>query len=169
MFNDQHDCQASFGSNVLLRKPARMRVSLGIPCALAPFLIKETVFLLSDFRQASERQKTRSRLSLADCLLSGARSCWIGSVCLCLGRGVLVTLALAVPLRRRCSSRGEPVTLRVRRVRLNHSEDVRTEKSTLLSSRSWTVVSYPAEPDRLFERMLGCPVGEELCWELIHG
>ena len=26
--DDQHDCQASVGSNVLLRKPARMRVAL---------------------------------------------------------------------------------------------------------------------------------------------
>ena len=46
-----HDCRAFVGSNALLRKPARMRVALsataGILSALAPLLIKETVFLLS--------------------------------------------------------------------------------------------------------------------------
>ena len=47
--------------SVLLRKAARMRVSLsataGILSALAPLLIKETVYLLSGYRQASERQE----------------------------------------------------------------------------------------------------------------
>ena len=59
MFDDQHDCQASVGSNIF--KQARMRVALsataGILSALAPLLIKETVFFLSEYRQASERQE----------------------------------------------------------------------------------------------------------------
>ena len=38
-----------------------------------------------------------------------------------------MTLALVVLLRYRCSSRVEPAALRVRRVRLNLSEDVRSE------------------------------------------
>ena len=57
----QHECQAFVGSNVLLCKPARMRVALfattGILSALALLLTKETVFPLSEYRQASERQE----------------------------------------------------------------------------------------------------------------
>ena len=57
-----HDCcQASVGSNALLRTQARVRVALSstanILSALALLLIKETVFLLSGYRQASERQE----------------------------------------------------------------------------------------------------------------
>ena len=51
------------------------------------------------------------------------------------GTGVLVSLALAVILRYLCSSRVEPANLRVCRVRLNHSEDVRTERSSVAQSR----------------------------------
>ena len=60
-FDDQHDCQAFVGSSVLRGKPSRTRVSVpataGILSALAPLLIKETVFLMSENRQASERQE----------------------------------------------------------------------------------------------------------------
>ena len=46
---------------MLLRKPVRMRVALsavaGILSASALLLIKDTVFLLSEYRQASERQE----------------------------------------------------------------------------------------------------------------
>ena len=52
MFDDQHECQAFVGTNVVLRKPARMRVALSatasILSALARLLIKETAFLLSE-------------------------------------------------------------------------------------------------------------------------
>ena len=61
MLDEWHDCQAFVGSNVLLRKPARMRVAFSAPadvlCALAPILISETDFLLSELRQASEQQE----------------------------------------------------------------------------------------------------------------
>ena len=53
--------QAFVGSNVLLRTPARMRVALSATASIfsvvAPLLIKETGFLLSEYRQASERQE----------------------------------------------------------------------------------------------------------------
>ena len=49
--------------------------------------------------------------------------------------GALVALVLAMILRYLCSSRVEPATLRVRRARLDHSEDVRTEKSNVAQSR----------------------------------
>ena len=55
MCDGQHDSQASVGSNVLHRKPVRMRVTLsataGVLSALTPLLIKETVFFLSENRQ----------------------------------------------------------------------------------------------------------------------
>ena len=61
MFDDQHDCEASVSSNMLNRKPARMRVALsataGILSALAPLLITETAFLLSEYRLVSYRQE----------------------------------------------------------------------------------------------------------------
>ena len=61
MFDDPPDCQACVGSNVLLSKPACMRVALSatacIHSALALLLIKETVFFLSEYRQASMRQE----------------------------------------------------------------------------------------------------------------
>ena len=61
MFDDQHDCQAFVGSSVLHCKPARLRVALcataGSLSTLAPLLIKETVSLLMEFRQVSERQE----------------------------------------------------------------------------------------------------------------
>ena len=65
MFDDQHDYQASVGSNVLLRKPARtLSATAGILSALAPLLIKETGLILSEHRQAFERQEL-ARKSLA--------------------------------------------------------------------------------------------------------
>ena len=78
MFDDQHDCQAFVRSSVLLYKPARIRVALsatkGILSALAPLLIKETVFLLSEHRQASERQEPRVVWNLRLlCLISSVR------------------------------------------------------------------------------------------------
>ena len=73
MFDDQRHCQAFGGSNVLLLRPARMRVALsataGILSPLAPLLIKETVFLLSEYRQASVRQELahKSTCPIVDC------------------------------------------------------------------------------------------------------
>ena len=52
-----------------------------------------------------------------------------------LGTGVRVALALASILRYLCTYRVEPATLRVWRVRLNQSEDVRTERSHVAQSR----------------------------------
>ena len=61
MFDGQHDSEASVGSNVLHRKPARIRVVLsptaGVLSALTPLLIKEASFLLSENRQSSEGQE----------------------------------------------------------------------------------------------------------------
>ena len=51
------------------------------------------------------------------------------------GAVVLVALGLAVILRYLCSSRVEPASLRVRRVRLNNSEDVRIDDSNVAKSR----------------------------------
>ena len=61
MLDHQHYCQAFVGSSVLLCKPGRLRVALsataGSLSAVSPLLIEETVFLLMDFRQVSERQE----------------------------------------------------------------------------------------------------------------
>ena len=40
---------------------------------------------------------------------------------------------------------------------------------TSLNPGSQIVVSYPGEPDRFFERILGWPVGEGTCWVSIGG
>ena len=40
---------------------------------------------------------------------------------------------------------------------------------TSLSPGSRIVVSYPCEPDRFFERILGWPVGDGTCWVSIGG
>ena len=65
------------------------------------------------------------------------------------GARVFVALALAVILRYLLCSRIEPVALRVRRVRLNCSEDVRTDESKVAQSRisdrrvvSWCAGSF---------------------------
>ena len=62
------------------------------------------------------------------------------------GADVFVALALAVILRHLYSSRVVPASLRVRRVRLEHSEDGRTEKFNF--AQSWIsdrrVVSWGA-------------------------
>ena len=133
--------------SVLLCKPACMRVAFsataGIVFALAPLslLIKDTVCLLSECRQAPERQELSVQVpswiaqNLRLLFRSGSFRFSVDWV-----RGVLVALALASILLYLCSSWVEPATLRVRRVRLNHSEDV----------RSRIVVS--------FERILGWPV-----------
>ena len=58
MFDDQHELS---NSSALRGKPARMRVALsataGIHSALAPLVVKETGFLISEYRQASEQQE----------------------------------------------------------------------------------------------------------------
>ena len=119
-----------------------MRVALsataGILSALAPLLIKETVFLLLEYRQALERQELahKSTCPIVICLepevaeldfefpfLSG------------LGAGVFLALALAVIPRCLSSSRVEPASLRAGRVRLNRSEDGRTEESNVAEFR----------------------------------
>ena len=51
------------------------------------------------------------------------------------GAGVFVALALAVILRYLYSSRVHPASLRVLRVRLNHSDDGRTSESNVAQSR----------------------------------
>ena len=51
------------------------------------------------------------------------------------GAGVFLALALPVILGYLCSSRVESASLRVRRVRLNHSEDGRTDESDFAQSR----------------------------------
>ena len=175
MFDNQHDCQASVGSCVLCGKTTRIPVALSatasIPSALAPLLIKETVFLLSEFRQASERHELAhdSTCPILICPEPEVADLDFEVPFLCgLGTGVLIALALAVILRYLCSSRVEPATLRVRRVRLNHSEDVRTEESNV-NQGSRIVVSYPGEPDRLCERILGWPVGRGTCWVSVGG
>ena len=85
---------------------------------------------------------------------------------LSLGYGCTFTLALAVTLRFVCSSRGEPVTLRVRRVRLSHSNDARAEKFDVSQSRisDRRVVS----PSHFFERVLDGLV-EVVIWVVIQG
>ena len=73
MFDGQHDSLASVGSSVLFRKPGRMRVALSaiarVLSALTPLLIKEAGFLLSENRQASERQEHahKSRCPIVTC------------------------------------------------------------------------------------------------------
>ena len=142
VFDDQHDCQASVDSNVLLRKPARMRIALSaiasILSALALLLIKETVFLLSEYRQASEREELahKSTCPHVTCLEPEVAELDFEFPFLCgLGACVFVAFALVVLLRCRCSSRVEPAALRVRRVRLNHNEDAGTEEVNFAESR----------------------------------
>ena len=110
-----------------------MRVALsataGILSALAPLMIKETCFLLSENRQASERHElahnsicpnvTRPEPEIAD-LHRVPVSLWFGyrRDCDACSRGAPWLLYL---------SRVEPEALRVRRVRMNHDEDSRIE------------------------------------------
>ena len=96
MFDDQHDCQASVGSHVLRGKLVCMRVSLsattGILSVLAPLLIKESFFLLSEYRQASERQEL-AHVSLFDCPELGVDDLDFECPFICgLGTGVLVSV-----------------------------------------------------------------------------
>ena len=131
MVDNQHDCQAFVGSHVLLRKPARMCAVGRSRCSLAGFL-------LSEFRQASEPQERahKSTCSIVTCPEREVAELDFEFPFICgLVTGSLVALALTVILRRLCSSRVEPVTLRVRRVWLNHSEDVRAERSIVAQSR----------------------------------
>ena len=68
MFDEQHDCQAFVGSNILLSKSARMRVvslaTTGILFALS-LLVLKTGLLLSGLRHASERQELAHQSSRA--------------------------------------------------------------------------------------------------------
>ena len=87
--------------------------------------MKETVFLLSEYRQASERQQPahKSTCTIVTLELEVADlDCEFSFLC-GFGTGVIVTLALGVILRCLCFSRVETAALRVRRVRLNRSED----------------------------------------------
>ena len=62
--------------SVLLRKPVRMRVAVsattGVLSALAPLLIKEAGVLLSEYRQASQRQEVAHKSTCPSVTLSGA-------------------------------------------------------------------------------------------------
>ena len=145
--------------SLLLCKPARMHVAFsattGILSALAPLQVKETVFLLSEYRQASEQQELAHKCTgpIVDCLEpENVDQEWEFPFLCGLGTGVLVALALASIL---CSHRVQPATLRVWRVRPNHSEDARTERSHVVQSGSRIVASYPCELDRFVERILG--------------
>ena len=75
-----------------------------------------------------------------------------------------MTLALVVLLSHWCSSRVEPAALRVRRVRLNHNEIVRTEGVHFAQSRISDRSVVFRERERLFEIILGWPVGDRTCW-----
>ena len=93
-----------------------------------------TVFFLSEYRQASERQEPAHKCTcpIVDCPEREiADHDWEFPFLFGLGTGVFVALALASILCYLCSSRVELAALRVRRVRLNESEDVRTEKSNV--------------------------------------
>ena len=84
--------------------------------ALAPFLMKETVFLLSDYRQASERQELAhdSVCLTVICPEPEVADLVFEFSCLCsLGTGVLAAFLLAVILCSLRSSRVELATLRV--------------------------------------------------------
>ena len=110
-----------------------MRVALsataGILSALDPLLIKETVFLLSECRESTCPIVTCPELEVAVHHFEFPFFCGFCG-------GVFVALALAVILRYLCSSRVEPASLRVRRVRLNHNEDGRTDESNVGQSRN---------------------------------
>ena len=133
MFDNQRDCQAFVGSSVLLRKPVRTRFALsastGILSALAP--------LLSELRQASERQELThtSTCLIVTCPEPEVDLDFEVPFICGVGTGFLGALALAVILRCLCSSRVEPITLRLRRLRVDHIEDVRTERSNVVQSR----------------------------------
>ena len=112
------------------------RVTLPLS-ALAPLLIKETGFLLSELRQASEQQELvhkstgplvfgpESEVSAPD-----FRFPFLCGCCAC-SSGDPSSL---------CSSCVEPAALRVRRVRPNRSEDVRTD-GVIVARVSWIVSS----------------------------
>ena len=121
--------------SVLLCKPARMRVALsataGILSALVPLLIKETVFLLSEYPSG---KSSPASAHLPSWIVWGSRLLITsGSFRFC--AAVLDALSLAVILRYMCCYRVEPTIPRVRRVRQNHSESVRTERNHIAQSR----------------------------------
>ena len=85
--------------------------------ALALLLIKESVFLSSEYRQALELAH-KCTCPIVDCPeLDIVDQKWKFPFLCGLGTGVLVALALASILRYLCSSSVEPATLRVRRAR----------------------------------------------------
>ena len=90
-------------ASVLLRKPGRMRVvSPATAGILSGLLVTEPDFLLSEFRQASERQELvrKSSGQLVFCLESEVAVPDFEFPFLCAsGAGVLVALALAVIFR----------------------------------------------------------------------
>ena len=85
--------------------------------ALAPLLINQTIFLLSEYRQASDWQE-----------LAHNSTCPIVTC-------PEPEVALVVIFRYLCSFHVEPAALRVRRVRLDHSEDVITERLNVAQTR----------------------------------
>ena len=111
MFDDHHECQASVSSHACRvdchsRYPLCSLSSLDQGDCSPPFGVSEVAVLDFEFPFV----------------------CGIGT-------SVFVALALVVLLRYRCSSRVEPAALRVRRVRVNHSDDVRTDESNVAQSR----------------------------------
>ena len=174
MYDGQHHSQASVGSNVLLRKPARMRVELsateGVLSALTPLPIKEASFLLSENRQASERQEHahKSRRPIVRAL-----GYWVRlrvTVSLWPGYSVIVSLALVATLRCVWSTGAEPPALWVQHVRVNHKGDVGKEGPSVgrsgVSER--LVVSRPGGPDRVFDKMVGWPF-DDGAWSVSIG
>ena len=81
-----------------------------------------------------------------------------------LGLSVIVSFAMVVILRYVCSAGAKPATLRVRRVRLNHKDDVGFEGSNVVRSRVWIIVSYLGELARVFEKVFGWPSSDGACW-----
>ena len=158
MFHDQHDCQASVGSKCLALQTSSH--ACRVVCHLASLLRKETVFLLSECRQASDRQELAHMCTcpIVDCPEPEiADQDWEFPFLCGLRTGGFVALALASILRHLCSSHVEPATLRVRRVRMNHSEDDRTERSNVaqprISDRGVVSGSWIVSPREF------CPVG----------
>ena len=117
----------SVGSNVLLCKPARMRVAslatAGILSALAPLLIWvfSPVGALTGILAARVRPQSLLRISVS---VRNLRLLLLTLSSLCgFGAGVVVALALSCGgLSYSFSFDVEEATLRVRRVRLNQSE-----------------------------------------------
>ena len=132
-----HDCKPLLAQIFfLLCKPSRTRVALSATAsslsALAHLLIKRTVILLSEYRQASERQEPvhKSTFPIKECPEpeNVDQSGW--------GASVSLWAWVRAYLLRLLSRRALPVlNQRTLRVRLNQREDVRTERSHVAQSR----------------------------------